>query len=491
MALGPSPSEGAKSTGYCKIQANDAQVIYDGRTAPDAPLSTIAPPIQIFHPIFDEFISSASHLDPTTDDLKHVYDFMYSVSEVGRSEKKYSEKLLKFLRLILNADVREEQLPDESRPDGIITLQIRNTRIALFFLELKRELGEGSCDPSTQVSLSMRRSWIHKSREDIRQKCCCPTFLVAAGGPWLCVLGSVFTDKFIVQRLTDMRWMVLSSTEEDIRVYHNARVFVALRNCLSKLEFFYKRVDGASPFVANQPHPRYFPYPTSFTAEDGSVTQFRYLKSLESDAACVTYLAEIHPDGGKVVVKFVSMYGKEVHEFLAREGCAPRLRYYGPLPEAGLSGIFPGPAQSAPQSLRLRPNVMHMVVMDYIDARLDAPHDVLTQIRAILTRLHSEGYVFGDLRQQNILFDADGTVKLIDFNWCGRYDMNTADENLPDEVQKHIEQNKKHVQGGDGSYAHYPLSMSTLEGMWAPGMLYPAPIRPIHDWMMFERLSWK
>ena len=40
-----------------------------------------------------------------------------------------------------------------------------------------------------------------------------------------------------------------------------------------------------------------------------------------------------------------------------------------------------------------------------------------------MTLLHSEGYVFGDLRGQNILCDADadGKVKLIDFNWCGRY----------------------------------------------------------------------
>ncbi|KAI9431857.1 hypothetical protein H4582DRAFT_2198395, partial [Lactarius indigo] len=290
-------------------------------------------------------------------------------------------------------------------------------------LEVKREIGEGGCDPTTQVGLSMRRSWIHESVEAIRQKCCCPSLLVAAGGPWLCVLGSVFTDKFIVQRLTDMRWMALSSTEEDNRVYHNARVFVALRDCLSKLETFYKTLDGPS-FVANQPHPRYFPYPTSFTSDDGAVTQFRYLKSLEEDAASVTYLAEILPNERgstadppeKVVVKFVSKYGKEVHEFLAHERHAPSLQYYGPLPEVGLSDVFPRPV---PPSLHLRPGVMHMVVMDYIDARPDVPRDVLAQIRTILTSLHAEGYVFGDLRKQNILFDADGKVKLIDFNWCG------------------------------------------------------------------------
>jgi hypothetical protein len=62
--------------------------------------------------------------------------------------------------------------------------------------------------------------------------------------------------------------------------------------------------------------------------------QIQYVASLEDDPACVTYLAEI-PDEFevvgkpvKVVVKFVTRYGKEVHEFLATKEYAPALRYY-------------------------------------------------------------------------------------------------------------------------------------------------------------------
>ena len=116
--------------------------------------------------------------------------------------------------------------------------------------------------------------------------------------------------------------MALSSTEEDIRVYVNARVLVALRNCLIKLQTFYTTLQDA-PFIASQPHPRYFPYSTTFMAEDGSLTRFRYLASLEEDAACVTYLANETGVAVKVVVKFAARYGKEVHEFLARKGYAP------------------------------------------------------------------------------------------------------------------------------------------------------------------------
>ena len=103
--------------------------------------------------------------------------------------------------------------------------------------------------------------------------------------------------------------MALSSTEEDNRVYFNARVLVALRKCLVRLQDFNLGPQDIPPFVANEPHPRYFPYPTSFKAKDGTLTRFRYIKSLEEDAGCVTYLADIANetvDSVKVVVKLPS-----------------------------------------------------------------------------------------------------------------------------------------------------------------------------------------
>jgi len=41
--------------------------------------------------------------------------------------------------------------------------------------------------------------------------------MLVGGGPWLGVLGGVFTDKVIVQRLTDLMWCAHSTTEEDSR----------------------------------------------------------------------------------------------------------------------------------------------------------------------------------------------------------------------------------------------------------------------------------
>ena len=83
-------------------------------------------------------------------------------------------------------------------------------------------------------------------------------------------MGGVFTDKVIVQRLTDMKWIVLSSTEESERARNLAKVLVALRKCIEKLCEFYLDKQNLPPFVPDEPHPRYFPYPKSFPDPAGT-----------------------------------------------------------------------------------------------------------------------------------------------------------------------------------------------------------------------------
>lgn len=173
-------------------------------------------------------------------------------------------------------------------------------------------------------------SLICGQRDDVRSQCCCPTLILAGGGSWLGVLGGVFTDKVIVQRLTDMMLIAHSATYEDARVYQLAQVLTALRESLLDLETFYKALSSQDipQLKPNEPHPRFFPYPTSFP-EGNETVRFDYVKPLEDSAACVAFLAETK-DNLQIVVKFVDRYGRAVHEFLAERGYAPRLRYCGP-----------------------------------------------------------------------------------------------------------------------------------------------------------------
>jgi len=75
--------------------------------------------------------------------------------------------------------------------------------------------------------------------------------MLVGGGPWLGVLGGVFTDKVIVQRLTDLMWCAHSTTQEDPPVYRLSRVLVALRRSIHQLEIFYKDIsDPKNPALS-------------------------------------------------------------------------------------------------------------------------------------------------------------------------------------------------------------------------------------------------
>ncbi|KAF9477785.1 PLP-dependent transferase [Pholiota conissans] len=138
---------------------------------------------------------------------------------------------------------------------------------------------------------------------------------------------------------------------------------------------------------------------------------------------CTGYRPDTSDDGTmdeeapstKVVVKFIARYGKEAHELLAREGYAPRLPYYGPVSRTPLSGVLPGPAERSSPGLCLRSDLTYMVVMDYVEASSKIPSDARQQISSALKLLHPKGYIFGDLREQNVLFDSAGKVKFIKF----------------------------------------------------------------------------
>jgi hypothetical protein len=116
-----------------------------------------------------------------------------------------------------------------------------------------------------------------------------------------------------------------------------------------------------------------------------------------------------------------------------------------------------------------------MVVMDWVNAQKKPPDNARSMVEEVLKLLHEAGYVFGDLRMPNVLFEKD-RVKLVDFNWCGRYR----------DRQGNGDEETENVRSQE--YAYYPLSMSKIAGMWADGMDSLKEIRPEHDFAMLKKL---
>lgn len=100
--------------------------------------------------------------------------------------------------------------------------------------------------------------------------------------------------------------------------------------------------------------------------------------------------------------------------------------------------------------------------MDYVDGEMITeqtvlPRDFQVQMETILQYLHDHGYIFGDLRKQNVMVDRNEKVKLIDLDWCAQ-----QDEGL------------------------YPLRMNP--GIpWAEGMGPLQPMKKEHDLAMLKK----
>ena len=243
----------------------------------------------------------------------------------------------------------------------------------------------------------------------MRNNTCCPTFLLATAGPWFTILGAVLTDKWIVQRLTDFIWVGLDATLNEPHYNRVAHILYSLRRNVEKLCDYYVGLKVITDDDEDL-HPRFFPSICAYRDEEDRIIHFKYIKPLEFDSTCVTFHAKTTSGTPKdVVVKFVHRYGEGAHRLLARESLAPQLFYHGKI------GVLEGD-----------PSYRHvrMVLMEYIDGEtLDQvkqiPPTFMHQIRRALDVLHGQGYVFGDLREPNIMITKNEEVKLIDFDWAG------------------------------------------------------------------------
>jgi len=182
--------------------------------------------------------------------------------------------------------------------------------------------------------------------------------------------------------------------------------------------------------VLNEPHPRFFPYPTSFEEyptkadHEPKCTEFRYIDTFSAASTNVTFLAKVKSSGQKLVIKFVDRYGVEAHQLLADASMAPRLLYCGQLDgkkdvrraegrdedDTNPGGLYDGP--------------MRMVVMEYIEGKTAQedpawPEGAREQVEKAIQTLHDAQLVYGDLWAPNVVFSGD-KVFLIDFDWAGK-----------------------------------------------------------------------
>lgn len=280
--------------------------------------------------------------------------------------------------------------------------------------------------------------------KETRDKCCCPTFIIAGGGPYLAVLGAILTDKFVVQRLTGLEWLGVGQVFEDEHLYRIAQVFDTLRGALRKLGDFYDELEERDlKLVEGKPHPRFFPYYTTFTDyASKTVEEFEYLRPLTASNKS-PFLVKIKSSGERAVVKFVARYGADARHLLAEAGMAPRLLFCGSIDCRDDARENPGESTKGTFGLHLGP--LRMVVMGYVHGTngeasevRNRPWDVHQQANAMIDKLHASDYVFGDLRPPNTMFSGS-KVLLVDFDWAGKYGETFYPLDLGEGITDHCE----------------------------------------------------
>jgi len=273
--------------------------------------------------------------------------------------------------------------------------------------------------------------------EGIRNKCCCPTLIIAGSGPYLSILGAVITDKLIVQQLTSgLVWLGLARSFEEDNINRNARMFEALRRALGGFDDFYRKLDKRSlDLVAGKPHSRFYPYTTKFINPESESVEFEYIRPL-TPLTKSPFLVQLKSSGKKAVVKFVARYGVDAHKHLAAAGKAPHLFFCGSIDgQQNLENLD----TKHRFGLHLQP--IRMVVMEYIEgihgeALAVKPSDTHAQVKEIVDILHKADFVFGDLRPPNVVFKGS-TAFLVDFDWAGKHGEAFYPMELGEGITKH------------------------------------------------------
>ena len=241
---------------------------------------------------------------------------------------------------------------------------------------------------------------------------------------------------------------------------------------MTALDEYYDKVfhsQDIPPLGPNEPHPRFFPYPTKFreylAEPDGArpeLTELQYIEPLRGDPTNTAFLAKAKSSDRNLVIKFVDRYGVEVHQLLADEKMAPQLLYCGPLDGMNDVRVDWSRTEGSTKIGGLYVGSMRMVVMEYIKRDTVEPlwpGDACKKVEEAIKKLHDAKFVFGDLRAPNVIFSG-GNVFLVDFDWAGK----EGEARYPRNLSKSVT---------------WPKQVEELE---------MKPILMDHDWFMFGQL---
>ena len=216
-----------------------------------------------------------------------------------------------------------------------------------------------------------------------------------------------------------------------------------------------------------------FPYVRHFEA-DGNRYEFRYVGSITRESYHLVFRVLITRAGGKlfdvgneIIVKFTKRYSTEAHDCLGKVNLAPRLFAFVKLPGGWFMIVMEfiawTPLHKFVKAYTLTDRLLtsDREYAQFLDPEIRSA--VISNIKKALEALHDNFFVHGDFRPNNLLVNPKGDVRVVDFEYSGRF------------------------KGTDP--VRYPPFLNKLgEITWAPDVQCGGLISPEHDHFLFNQI---
>ncbi|CUA71256.1 hypothetical protein RSOLAG22IIIB_09424 [Rhizoctonia solani] len=419
---GLSASTAALPRIFMAEQKRDDTPIYNGR-----PWDRTGKPIEIYHSAFRVFLDNLNQEDIASElDYTSTENLLWDSQAIYKDKGKRGIAITTQLSTLLRRDISYERVSG-CQADGVIKWRALNNGLQAYYsiLDIKNEIGDATCDPSIQGAQSYAKYWSQDEVNPIRKLSCCPSFILAIAGPWICILGGIYLTEIVVQPLTEMLWMA-NHPHKESRLRYLSRVFAALRDGIDHLDAYYRSlVSNISPATPlREDLARFYPDICQYQA-NGHETKIIYVDDINR----LVFKAQTE-DGRYVVVKFVERYNAPAHELLALHGLAPKLLF------DSADRLYGGYRMVVMELIDGKPLSEHAEITVGPQAATEMLRRVCPSVEQALKLLHGDNFAFGDLRPPNIMVveeNGETKAKLVDFDWCvvageGRYPVNLSEQ---------------------------------------------------------------
>nr|CAG8602539.1 15414_t:CDS:2 [Entrophospora candida] len=274
-----------------------------------------------------------------------------------------------------------------------------NFQVPLLNLEVKPEIGMGNGCAYVQSTVYYVEFIKKFTNSPAISQSQFPVFLVYLAGPYMGVAGAVFMGKPVCEPLTPVMPLFYLPHHEKI-ILETAYVVKALKIALINLETFYDQLSQHSEIIRTISHLSH-------------VSTKQILESLLPISPMVenhyVFQAIMKYNNGSsqhVIIKFAKRYSEACHKECQALGIAPKLFFC----EQIAGGWY----------VVIMEQLMEHNSLFYLAQDKEFLVSTLNKVIESIKKIHVLGFVHGDMRLSNILVGPDNSIKIIDFDWCGK-----------------------------------------------------------------------